>query len=101
MHTLLCATKGYSLTLQASLHHSFDTISQFYFPFLKVKNLFDIKKYDTSNLKNDLLSGLVVAVALVPEAIAFSFIVDVSPVVGSILLLSLDLSLPFLAGNQE
>ena len=82
VHTLLCATKGYSLTLQASLHHSFDTISQFYFPFLKVKNLFDIKKYDTSNLKNDLLSGLVVAVALVPEAIAFSFIVDVSPIVG-------------------
>jgi SulP family sulfate permease len=44
--------------------------------------LFDIKKYDTSNVKNDILSGLVVAVALVPEAIAFSFIANVSPIVG-------------------
>jgi len=44
--------------------------------------LFDIKKYDTSNIKNDILSGLVVAVALVPEAIAFSFIANVSPIVG-------------------
>ena len=44
--------------------------------------MFDIKKYDTSNVKNDILSGLVVAVALVPEAIAFSFIAGVSPVVG-------------------
>lgn len=32
--------------------------------------------------KNDILSGLVVAVALVPEAIAFSFIANVSPIVG-------------------
>ena len=44
--------------------------------------MFDIKKYDTSNIKNDILSGLVVAVALVPEAIAFSFIANVSPIVG-------------------
>lgn len=44
--------------------------------------MFDIRKYDTSNIKNDILSGLVVAVALVPEAIAFSFIVGVSPIVG-------------------
>ncbi|MCW9025969.1 MAG: SulP family inorganic anion transporter, partial [Thiovulaceae bacterium] len=33
-------------------------------------------------VKNDILSGLVVAVALVPEAIAFSFIAEVSPIVG-------------------
>jgi SulP family sulfate permease len=32
--------------------------------------------------KDDVLSGLVVAVALVPEAIAFSFIAGVSPIVG-------------------
>ena len=44
-----------------------------------------IKFKDTfigSSAKNDILSGLVVAVALVPEAIAFSFIVEVSPIVG-------------------
>jgi len=44
--------------------------------------LFDIKKYASQNIKNDILSGLVVAVALVPEAIAFSFIAHVSPIVG-------------------
>jgi len=44
--------------------------------------LFNIKKYASPNIKNDILSGLVVAVALVPEAIAFSFIAGVSPIVG-------------------
>ena len=44
--------------------------------------MFDIKKYTSPNIKNDILSGLVVAVALVPEAIAFSFIAGVSPIVG-------------------
>jgi SulP family sulfate permease len=44
--------------------------------------LFDIRKYTSPNIKNDILSGLVVAVALVPEAIAFSFIAGVSPIVG-------------------
>ncbi len=44
--------------------------------------MFDIRKYTSHNIKNDILSGLVVAVALVPEAIAFSFIAEVSPIVG-------------------
>jgi len=44
--------------------------------------LFDIRTYTSPNIKNDILSGLVVAVALVPEAIAFSFIAGVSPIVG-------------------
>ena len=44
--------------------------------------MFNISNYKTDNIKNDILSGLVVAVALVPEAIAFSFIADVSPIVG-------------------
>lgn len=44
--------------------------------------MFNIKNYSTSNIKNDILSGMVVAVALVPEAIAFSFIAEVSPIVG-------------------
>ncbi len=34
------------------------------------------------NIKNDLLSGLTVALALVPEAIAFSFVAGVHPKVG-------------------
>ncbi len=44
--------------------------------------MFNISNYKTDNIKNDVLSGLVVAVALVPEAIAFSFIVGISPIVG-------------------
>ena len=34
------------------------------------------------NIKNDLLSGLTVALALVPEAVAFSFVAKVDPVIG-------------------
>ena len=34
------------------------------------------------NPKNDLLSGLTVALALVPEAVAFSFVAGVDPIVG-------------------
>ena len=40
---------------------------------------------DTSiraNFKNDILSGLTVALALVPEAVAFAFVAGVSPFVG-------------------
>ncbi len=44
--------------------------------------MFTLKNYDTSNTKNDLLSGTVVAVALVPEAIAFSLVAGFSPLVG-------------------
>lgn len=35
-----------------------------------------------ANLKNEILSGLTVALALIPEAIAFSFVVYVDPTVG-------------------
>lgn len=36
----------------------------------------------TANIKDDLLSGLTVALALVPEAIAFAFVAGVSPIIG-------------------
>lgn len=36
----------------------------------------------TANAKNDILSGLTVALALVPEAVAFAFVADVPPMVG-------------------
>jgi SulP family sulfate permease len=36
----------------------------------------------TPNIKNDLLSGLTVALALVPEAVAFAFVAGVEPLVG-------------------
>ena len=44
--------------------------------------MINLKNYEKFNIKNGLLSGMVVAVALVPEAIAFSFIAGVSPLVG-------------------
>lgn len=39
-------------------------------------------KYSQLSAKNEILSGLTVALALVPEAIAFSLIANVSPLVG-------------------
>ena len=36
----------------------------------------------TENPKNDILSGLTVALALVPEAVAFSFVAGIDPLVG-------------------
>ena len=41
-----------------------------------------IKKEWFSNVKGDILSGIVVALALIPEAIAFSIIAGVDPMVG-------------------
>lgn len=44
-----------------------------------------MKKYIknfTANPKNDMLSGLTVALALVPEAVAFAFVAGVDPLVG-------------------
>ena len=44
--------------------------------------IFDLIRKRNGNWKDDTLSGLTVALALVPEAIAFSFIAGVSPLVG-------------------
>ncbi len=45
-------------------------------------SLREYKNEWTSNIKGDILSGLVVALALIPEAIAFSVIAGVDPKVG-------------------
>ncbi len=44
--------------------------------------MFDLLANKQPNLKNDCLSGLTVALALVPEAVAFAFIAGVEPLVG-------------------
>ncbi len=49
--------------------------------YLKKKGIFDELK-DKNQVKTDLLSGLTVALALVPEAIAFSFVAWVNPMIG-------------------
>lgn len=43
-------------------------------------NLFDFRQ--KVNYKNEVLSGLTVALALIPEAIAFAFIAGLSPLIG-------------------
>lgn len=44
--------------------------------------MFDLISKSKETLKNDVLSGLTVALALVPEAVAFSFVAGVDPLVG-------------------
>jgi sulfate permease, SulP family len=44
--------------------------------------MFDLITNKESNVKNDLLSGITVALALVPEAVAFAFVAGVEPMVG-------------------
>lgn len=39
-------------------------------------------RHQSNSFKNDVLSGLTVALALVPEAIAFAFVAGVSPLIG-------------------
>ncbi len=44
--------------------------------------MFEFHPSKVATLKNDLLSGLTVALALVPEAVAFAFVAGVEPLVG-------------------
>lgn len=44
--------------------------------------MFELNASTASSVKNDVLSGLTVALALVPEAIAFAFVAGVEPLVG-------------------
>ncbi len=45
-------------------------------------SLFSLKITKPRNLKNDFLSGLTVSLALVPEAIAFAFVLGLDPIIG-------------------
>jgi len=44
--------------------------------------MFEFQQSRSISIKNDLLSGLTVALALVPEAVAFAFVAGVDPLVG-------------------
>jgi len=61
--------------------------------------MFTLRNYDTSNVKNDLLSGTVVAIALVPEAIAFSFVAGLSPLIGLYTVFILGLTTALIGGK--
>jgi sulfate permease, SulP family len=49
---------------------------------LKAECMVELIKKRTKNVKNEITSGLTVALALVPEAVAFSFVAGVDPLVG-------------------
>jgi SulP family sulfate permease len=60
-----------------------DKIITVFLPLLKIKNyMTEFIRKRAANAKNDILSGLTVALALVPEAVAFAFVADVPPMVG-------------------
>lgn len=44
--------------------------------------IFDVQSYRNVKYKNEILSGLTVALALVPEAVAFALVAGVAPLVG-------------------
>jgi SulP family sulfate permease len=44
--------------------------------------VFEFPQFSKSSAKNDVLSGLTVALALVPEAVAFAFVAGVEPMIG-------------------
>ena len=44
--------------------------------------MFEFPQINKSSVKNDVLSGLTVSLALVPEAVAFAFVAGVEPMVG-------------------
>ncbi len=44
--------------------------------------MFELIKTQSQNLKNDILSGLTVSMALVPEAVAFAFVAGIDPMIG-------------------
>ena len=47
-----------------------------------MKDSFNFYKKNKLRLKNEILSGLTVAIAQVPESVAFSFVAKVHPLVG-------------------
>lgn len=62
-------------------------------------NIQTIKQDWFSNIRGDLLSGIVVALALIPEAIAFSIIAGVDPMVGLYASFCIAVVISFLGGR--
>ena len=58
-----------------------------------------LKKIWLSNIRGDVLAGLVVALALIPEAIAFSIIAGVDPKVGLYASFSMAVGIAFACGR--
>lgn len=68
--------------------------------YVHVKNFMNSIRQDwLSNIRNDLLAGVVVALALIPEAIAFSIIAGVDPKVGLYASFSIAVVTAFVGGR--
>lgn len=59
-----------------------------------------IKKHWLDNIRNDVLAGIVVALALIPEAIAFSIIAGVDPKVGLYASFCIAIVIAFIGGRS-
>lgn len=62
-------------------------------------NLASIKNEWFGNIRGDILAGIVVAIALVPEAIAFSVIAGVDPMVGLYASFAIAVTIAFVGGR--
>ena len=60
---------------------------------------FNYRQSWSGNIKGDILSGLVVALALIPEAIAFSIIAGVDPMVGLYASFTIAVTIAFVGGR--
>ena len=63
------------------------------------KMIEQVKKEWFSNIKGDILAGIVVALALIPEAIAFSIIAGVDPMTGLYASFCMAVVISFLGGR--
>jgi SulP family sulfate permease len=74
---------AYFINLQICIRQFLVKLSAFYLSYNPVILASQIlKKYPPTLIKNDVLSGLTVALALVPEAVAFALLAGVHPLVG-------------------
>ena len=63
-------------------------------------SLLYVKRNWLGNIRNDILAGIVVALALIPEAIAFSIIAGVDPKVGLYASFSMAIIISFVGGRS-
>ena len=74
--------KCIKLVFNKLIHSSPSKENIVYLPLFKIIEMTEFISKRLPNVKNDVLSGITVALALVPEAVAFAFVAGVDPLVG-------------------
>ena len=85
LHGFFISIVKLTLYLRFSSIHFFVNIRALFLSTQQLNNrgsMFDLIRHKTSSHKADVLSGLTVALALIPEAVAFAFVAHVEPMVG-------------------